>query len=299
MKTKLFGAVALCAVALLIASCKGKNDSLTGIALDKSTATVAVGSTITLTASTTPAGASATFAWTSSNTAIATVDNGVVTGVAAGTAYVLVSADGFSANCLVTVTSGEGGGSGADDSLKGSNYYLFIMDEATSKSIASKTVADLRVNDSSIALYIWPAGDSYAKGTASGKNYFGQVADWYCLVAQAAPWGGVGAGAINLNDQTADLTAIDGSYTFHIAYKSTDAGKNEICLFSADGSEKWFELPAKDDGLWHKYEVPMSVLFQQGVSFNAVTEKGKNILGFRTTGAGKTLNADACFIYKK
>ena len=78
------------------------------ISLNKSTETVAAGSTATLTATTNPA--SATVTWASTNTAIATVSSGTVTGVAAGACYVTATlASGASAKCRITVTAASGG----------------------------------------------------------------------------------------------------------------------------------------------------------------------------------------------
>lgn len=77
------------------------------VSLDKSTATVAAGSTVALTATTVPAGETVT--WTSNNTSAATVSSGTVTGVAAGTAKITASitVDGktFEDTCTVTVTA--------------------------------------------------------------------------------------------------------------------------------------------------------------------------------------------------
>lgn len=81
-------------------------EAATGILLDKSSATVAAGSTVTLTADTKPAGETVT--WASNDTANATVSGGVVTGVAAGTATITASitVDGvtYTDSCIVTVT---------------------------------------------------------------------------------------------------------------------------------------------------------------------------------------------------
>ncbi len=71
-----------------------------GITLNKTTATVKVGETVTLTA--TPAEG---VTWSSSDTAVATVANGVVTGVAAGTATITATDGTNSATCTVTVTA--------------------------------------------------------------------------------------------------------------------------------------------------------------------------------------------------
>lgn len=74
------------------------------ITLSKTTETVAVGSTKTITATTDPAGG--TVKWFSADTDIATVTGGVVTGIAAGTVVITarVPATGAVAYCTFTVT---------------------------------------------------------------------------------------------------------------------------------------------------------------------------------------------------
>ena len=80
---------------------------VTGITLNKSSETIKVGNTLTITATVSPSNATnQNLNWTSSNTSIATVSNGVVTGVAAGSATITASStDGSnkSATCQVTV----------------------------------------------------------------------------------------------------------------------------------------------------------------------------------------------------
>lgn len=72
------------------------------ITLDKSTATVAVGSTVEITATTT---GNHTNAWASSDNAVACVLGGVVYGMAPGTATITAkSHNGNTASCVVTVT---------------------------------------------------------------------------------------------------------------------------------------------------------------------------------------------------
>ncbi len=77
------------------------------VVLDKSTATVEAEATTSLTATTVPSGGTVT--WKSSDTTKATVSNGTVTGVAAGTATITatVEYDGevYTASCEVTVTA--------------------------------------------------------------------------------------------------------------------------------------------------------------------------------------------------
>lgn len=81
--------------------------AVSGVALNKKVATVNVGKKVTVKATVTPANAdNKTLAWTSSNTKIATVSNGVVKGVKAGRAIITAkTTDGsnISATCTVTV----------------------------------------------------------------------------------------------------------------------------------------------------------------------------------------------------
>ena len=80
--------------------------SVTGVTLDKTTAIVAKGNTITLTATVAPDNATnKEVTWSSSNTTIASVSNGVVTAKSEGTATITVkTVDGSkTASCVVTV----------------------------------------------------------------------------------------------------------------------------------------------------------------------------------------------------
>lgn len=81
--------------------------AVSGVALNKKVATINVGKTVTVKATVTPANAAnKTLSWTSSNTKIATVSNGVVKGVKAGRVVITAkTTDGsnISATCTVTV----------------------------------------------------------------------------------------------------------------------------------------------------------------------------------------------------
>ena len=83
------------------------NDPIpTGIELNRDTASVEVGGTVTLTATKTPVNATGTIVWESSNESVATVTNGIVTGVSAGQATITakIAETDIEASCLVTVT---------------------------------------------------------------------------------------------------------------------------------------------------------------------------------------------------
>ena len=87
---------------------KEKTAAVTGVSLDKETVALETGATATLTATIAPAEASnKNIIWTSSDDNVATVADGVVTGVGAGEAVITATtADGsFTDTCTVTVTA--------------------------------------------------------------------------------------------------------------------------------------------------------------------------------------------------
>ena len=82
----------------------GKNPD--SVKLNKTSATLFKGNKLTLSKTVTPANSNQICTWSSSNTKIATVSDGVVTAKAAGTATITVkTSNGKSATCKVTVTS--------------------------------------------------------------------------------------------------------------------------------------------------------------------------------------------------
>jgi uncharacterized protein YjdB len=104
--------------------------AVTSVTLSPTTLALKVGQTSTLTATVLPSNATnKAVTWSSSNTAIATVANGVVTAVAAGSATITVTtADGgHTATCVVTVTNVKTvlsiSASNAPDLPFGSNTY--------------------------------------------------------------------------------------------------------------------------------------------------------------------------------
>jgi uncharacterized protein YjdB len=96
-----------------VSSGGGGNVSVIGVSLDKTTSSITIGGTYTLTATVAPANATnKNVTWSSSNTAVATVSsNGLVSGVSAGSATITVTTSdgGYTASCYVNVNSGGGG----------------------------------------------------------------------------------------------------------------------------------------------------------------------------------------------
>ena len=80
---------------------------VTGVSLDKATDTVEMGETTTLTATVAPSNATdKSITWSTSDSSVATVSNGIVTGVSQGTARITVTTHdgGYTDYCDVTVT---------------------------------------------------------------------------------------------------------------------------------------------------------------------------------------------------
>lgn len=90
---------------------EGDSES-TSIVLDKASATVVEGNDVTIIATVIPSDADVT--WQSLDTTVATVSDGVVTGVAEGSTLIIASfvEDGktYAASCSITVTASEGEG---------------------------------------------------------------------------------------------------------------------------------------------------------------------------------------------
>lgn len=96
----------------------GETISVTGVSLNTSTLEVEEGKSGTLIETVAPTNATnQSVTWSSSNTSIATVSNGLVQGVSQGSATITVTTvdGGFTASCSVTVTESQGGDEQTED----------------------------------------------------------------------------------------------------------------------------------------------------------------------------------------
>ena len=218
----------------------------TGVTLDKNSASVKQGRTITLTATVTPEeAANRNVTWSSSDPSVATVSGGVVTGVATGNAKITVTTeDGkYTASCTVTVTTS------LPPRLIADFNDITSLDGIISAHYASHVVTPTKKDN----MYIELISDPYSNGkyvAVSDGSYKDQE---YCT--------------INLPD---DLNIKDyGILAFDICYpeKSTDddGGQHEsmnyktipISLIYKDGNSNTqtvnlaiFRTPGSPEPVW-------------------------------------------------
>ena len=102
-KNLLLKVVAVALIALAFISCK-KEVQPTGVKLNQTSLALETGNTANLIATVEPAGAVGSVSWSSSNDAIASVADGVVTAKSAGSATITAKISTFSATCTVTVS---------------------------------------------------------------------------------------------------------------------------------------------------------------------------------------------------
>lgn len=131
----------------LFVSCE-KDVAVTGIAVDTATMNLTkAGQKDTLTATLAPADATGTVVWSSSNTAVATVEgNGltaVVTAVGNGTAKIKASVDIFSAECAVTVNIGGTTGNGEGSEAKPYNVTQAVANQGGLKWVEAFIVGNV------------------------------------------------------------------------------------------------------------------------------------------------------------
>lgn len=127
--------------------------AVTGVSLNRDTATIKVGGQITLTATVAPTDATdKSVTWKSSDTEVATVDGaGVVKGVAKGSAVVTVTTvDGAkTATCNITVSSSSGGGGGGGSPNKVST----VVATPSAGAVASGTTVALTCATDEATIY--------------------------------------------------------------------------------------------------------------------------------------------------
>lgn len=111
--------------------------SVESITLNKTQLSLVKGATETLTATVLPTTATdKAVTWESSDTAVATVENGVVTAVAAGNATITAKAGEKTATCAVTVTNPSNSSSGGGGGSSTPRYAVTVPDKTENGSLS-------------------------------------------------------------------------------------------------------------------------------------------------------------------
>jgi formylglycine-generating enzyme required for sulfatase activity len=174
--------------------------SITGVLLNPSTLSLAIGASDTLTVEVQPANAvNKNLTWQSSNGGVATVSNGLVTAVAVGTATITVTTidGGKTATCDLTVKSESDGfysANGASFSLVAVAGGTFSMGstsgDAEEAPVHSVTLNDFAIGRHEVTLGLWSAAmGSTLTTTGWGSNYPVYYVNWNEIVGTSGSVG--------------------------------------------------------------------------------------------------------------
>ena len=154
-------------------SSSGGSTTTDSVSLNKSSLSLTVGSSSTLTTT-----ASGTVTWSTSNSSVATVSSGTVTAKAAGSATITATCGTAKATCAVTVTSSSSGGS-----TSGSTYAVVFSTNSsdgtsaltTSNLLSSATSSNTLINSISAATKAYKGKSGLKLGTSSAVGSFTAV----------------------------------------------------------------------------------------------------------------------------
>ncbi|MCU0376950.1 MAG: Ig-like domain-containing protein [Bacteroidales bacterium] len=226
---------------LAFSSCE-KDVPVTALALDKQTATVSVGATVVLAPVIDPADATnKDVIWTTSNASVATVADGVVTGVALGMATITATSSDnsqFTATCEVTVVPSTGqvitvsGDITADTKWYSQAKYLlsgfvYVKNNATLTIEAGTIIKG--VSNTKATLIIERGSKIIAAGTASKPIVF--TSDKPVGQRATGDWGGVvicGLAKTNKHDEGTGVGIAEGG--IGSKYGGTDDNDNSGIL---------------------------------------------------------------------
>lgn len=194
MKKMLRIAAALAALLAMtnFIGCKNDDDddgdetvAVTEVKITSTVKEVTAGETITLEATVSPENAtSKTVTWTSDNNEVATVKDGVVTGVKAGEATITASAGGKTATVKVTVkaaatSGGETGGSGSGETGGSTGGTTGGETETTTGFENTYWVCeDVSYEDSGVKITLKNAQYIHIEDSTSGSIYIANVEDY-------------------------------------------------------------------------------------------------------------------------
>lgn len=250
MKKMLRIAAALAALLAMtnFIGCKNDDDddgdetvAVTEVKITSTVKEVTAGETITLEATVSPENAtSKTVTWTSDNNEVATVKDGVVTGVKAGEATITASAGGKTATVKVTVkaaatSGGETGGSGSGETGGSTGGTTGGETETTTGFENTYWVCeDVSYEDSGVKITLKNAQYIHIEDSTSGSAYIANVEDYLKGDVDA------GTHSVSYPDKGVEFTyTVEGSnVTIKMGEETVSAvivGENSFTI--TDGSE--------------------------------------------------------------
>lgn len=296
---------ALAMAALAFVACEKKE--VLPLELSDSQIALEVGATHQLTANV------AVDAWETSDPAVASVQSGLVTALAEGTAIITAKAGAETKSCVVKVSKkGQGGGGQATMPYK--RVWAVVLDQVSYDANASIMAGDIRVDDTENFLYIWASGETYAAGDGVGKNAMGNDEGYIALTCVAPDnWSGLGfcikkaESVAALEELRQAILANPDNFYFHMALKSTDNASHKFYVFNEgangftigtteiDGGAIFADIVR--DGKWHEIDVPMA-RFTAGLQ-KAVASGDNIFCALSGNQPGAQLNMDAVYFYEK
>ena len=201
----------------------------TDIALNKSSVEINAGDSTTLIATLTPSNSSSTVTWESSDESVATVTNGVVRGISAGTATIFATvSDDIEAQCLVTVIG---------SSTVSSDELTIDLSKNNTATATEQEISWIDSNIYSIGCVQGPGGtaaNNYYGGDSQGRTStrfyknstltitpasgvditnveFNATTEGYATTLQTSTWTNASASA---SSKKVTVTPIDGTSAF-------------------------------------------------------------------------------------
>lgn len=241
----------------------GETVSVTGVSLDTNSTTVEEGKDVTLTATVAPSNATNQgVSWTTSDSSIATVSGGIVTGVSEGSATITVTTSdgGFTASCSVTVTEGSGGGemtwtkvTDSSDLSAGDKVVIVASDYDYALSTTQNTnnrgrtsvtktgdtvswdgsdVQELTLATGSVSnTFAFGTGSGYLYAAGSGKNY---LRTQNSIDGNASFTVSISSGIATLTAQGTNTNNILKYNNSNAIFSCYASGQQDVCLYKAE-----------------------------------------------------------------
>ena len=241
----------------------GETVSVTGVSLDTNSTTVEEGKDVTLTTTVAPSNATnQVVSWTTSDSSIATVSGGIVTGVSEGSATITVTTSdgGYTATCLVTVTEGSGGGemtwtkvTDSSDLSAGDKVVIVASDydyalsttqnsNNRGRTIVTKTgdtvswdgsdVQELTLATGSVSnTFAFGTGSGYLYAAGSGKNY---LRTQNSIDGNASFTVSISSGIATLTAQGTNTNNILRHNNSNAIFSCYASGQQDVCLYKGE-----------------------------------------------------------------